>query len=69
MCDHLCPVMVSFDAAEKLIGDFAELHEDPKANLGIIAISRRTAELVRDSYPCPGPGLDRTTTSAALCHR
>ena len=60
MCeDRLCPITASFDAAEKLIGDYAGLHEDPKTNLGLIAINRRSAERVQEAYPCPGPNLDQ----------
>ena len=57
MCD-LCPIIATFDAAEKFIGDYAELHEEPKANLGIIAINRRCAQRVQEAYPCPGPNMD-----------
>lgn len=55
MCDHLCPIIASFDAAEKVIAEYAELHEDPKSNLGIIAINRRCAEQIQEIHPCPGP--------------
>ena len=58
MCDHLCPIVAAFDAAEKLIGDYAELHEDPKSSLGILAVNRACAERAQDAYPCPGPNLD-----------
>jgi hypothetical protein len=56
--DRLCPIIASFDAAEKLIADYADIHQDATANLGTIAINRRCAELVRDSYPCSGPNQD-----------
>src|SRR5258708_33011362 len=59
-CDgRLCPIIATFDVAEKLIGDYAELHEDPRANLGIIAMNRRCAVRVQEAYPCPGPNLDQ----------
>lgn len=58
MCDR-CPIVASFDAAEKFIGEYAELHEDPEANLGIIALNRACTERVREVHPCPGPNLDR----------
>jgi hypothetical protein len=58
-CDtRLCPITASFDAAERVIGDYAELHEDPRANLGIIAINRRCAARVQETYPCPGRNRD-----------
>ena len=60
MCDHLCPIIATFDVAEQLIGEFAELQEDPKANLGVIAINRACAARVQEAYPCPGPNLDST---------
>lgn len=57
-CD-LCPVIASFDAAEKLLTvDFADLHEDPRVSLGVIAMNRTCAERVQEAYPCPGPNMD-----------
>jgi hypothetical protein len=59
MCDpSLCPITVSFDAAEKVIANHAGIHEDPTASLGMIAINRACAAQVQESYPCPGAGLD-----------
>jgi hypothetical protein len=60
MCDTgLCPITASFDAAEKFIGNHADIHEDPAQKLGVIVLNRRCAELVREMYPCPGANLDR----------
>lgn len=57
MCD-LCPIIATFDAAEKFIGEYSELHEDPQTNLGLIALNRACAERVQEAYSCPGPNLD-----------
>jgi len=59
MCDHLCPIVAGFNAAEKFIGDHADLHEDPATNLGVITLNRRSIERAQEAYPCPGPNLDQ----------
>lgn len=59
MPDHLCPIIATFDATEKIITDYAEVHEDPKTNLGVLALNRLCVERMQEAYPCPGPNLDR----------
>ena len=51
----LCPIIASFDAADKLLDDFEDIHEEPDVSRGLIAINRRCAEIVREAYPCDGP--------------
>jgi hypothetical protein len=58
MHDHLCPHVISLDAAEKVIDDFEHIHESPTVSRGVIALSRRTAERVHELYPCDGPVSD-----------
>lgn len=55
MCNHLCPIIVSFDAAEKLVDEYAELHEAADSVRGTLTINRRAAELVQAVHPCDGP--------------
>jgi hypothetical protein len=59
MCDgRLCPIIATFDAAENFIGDYADVQEEPEANLGVIKINRKYAERVQEVYPCRGPNMD-----------
>jgi hypothetical protein len=46
---HLCPIIASFDAADKLLDAFEDIHEEPYVSRGLIAINRRCAEIVREA--------------------
>jgi hypothetical protein len=37
--NEMCPLMVSFDAAERLLDEFGDIHEEPAVSKGVIAIS------------------------------
>jgi hypothetical protein len=50
-----CPLVASFDAADQMLSEFEQVHESPEVSRAEIAVHRRAAEIVRQSYPCPGP--------------
>ncbi len=45
---------MSFDAAEKLVDDYAELHEAADSVRGVVTVNRRATELVQATHPCDG---------------
>ena len=54
-----CCYLEMLDAANEIVSDYAELHEQPEGSLGTIAIARRSAERVREHVPCDGPVMSR----------
>ena len=53
-CDSCC-YLAMLDAADEVISDFGEIHEQPEVGKGTIEIDRRCAETVRKYLPCDGP--------------
>ncbi len=54
-----CCYLEMLDAADEIVSDYAQFHEQPDGSLGTIAIARRSAERVRDHVPCDGPVMSR----------
>lgn len=54
-----CCYLEMLDAADEIVSDYAEFHEQPDGSLATIAIARRSAERVRDHVPCDGPVMSR----------
>ncbi|HXZ64903.1 MAG TPA: hypothetical protein VEH05_09220 [Streptosporangiaceae bacterium] len=52
---HACCYLAMLDAADEVITDYADIHEQLAVGRGTIEIDRRCADRVREHLPCEGP--------------
>ncbi len=59
MCDpNLCSLLAAYDAADAILDDLGDLHENPALARGTIAANRKSQQAVRHRYPCDGAVRD-----------
>jgi hypothetical protein len=59
MCDHVCPLTAAMDAAEAVVDELGDLHENPVLARGVITAYRKSLEAMQKPYPCDGAVRDR----------
>jgi hypothetical protein len=53
-CDG-CPIEATFDSADALIDQHADIHDAPDSGRGAIELNRRALRAVQQRLECPGP--------------